>query len=529
MGARRRNQHDYPANGSTTALGTGADDLRPTNEGVKSVKAAFEASRGTYTPAMWPVRLSARAGVRTHSGVPAVVLTLAGCAVGIIVTALILGTPYLAFGYHSPSGHLVLDSIDACVALLVAYLVHGRFLRRRRLQDMLLAQGLVLLAVAGLGLNFAAGLVHGYRPGTLDVWLPLTVRVTGAVLIAAAAVANERPAKRSGWQRLPIVGPVAVIGVMFLVLWNQRSGLPVALDPTESPVSAQEPFITGHPVLLVGQGITGVCFIIASIAFTAQAVRRDDELLQWLGPACALGAFARVNYVLFPSLYTDWLYTGDLLRTGCYLLLLVGAAREIGQYWTAQAQATVLEDRRRLARELHDGVIQELGYIRSESHAIPADGGRADRIIDACDRALDEARAAVQALGHSGHEHWGFVLQSAARQVADRYDAQLELDLDDSVSAEPDQQYALIRITREAVSNAARHGGATQVRVQLYQDGNGRRLVIEDDGQGFDAAATVANSTGYGLTTMRERAHALPGTFSIEAEQGKGSVVTVAW
>lgn len=478
---------------------------------------------------MMPVGVPGRAGVRTHRGVPTVVLTLAGWAVGMIVTALILGTPYLVFGYHSPSVHLVLDSVDACVALLVAYLVHGRFLRRRRLQDMLLAQGLVLLAVAGLGLTFAAELVDGHRPGTLDVWLPLTVRVTGAVLIAAAAVADDRPAQRACWQRWSPVALVAVIGVMFLVLWNQRSRLPLALDPTESPASAQEPFITGHPVLLVGQGVTAICFIIASIAFTAQAVRRNDELLRWLGPACALGAFARVNYLLFPSLYTDWLYTGDLLRTGCYLLLLVGAAREIGQYWTAQAQAAVLEDRRRLARELHDGVIQELGYIRSESHAIPADGGRADRIIGACDRALGEAREAVQALGHAGGEPLGFVLHRAARQVAERYAVQLELDLDDSVSDEPDQQHALMRITREAVSNAVRHGDATRVRVRLYQDGNGRCLVIEDDGQGFDVAATVANSTGYGLTSMRERAHALPGTFSIEAALGKGSVVTVAW
>ena len=52
-----------------------------------------------------------------------------------------------------------------------------------------------------------------------------------------------------------------------------------------------------------------------------------------VGIACALAAFARVNYVLFPSLYTEWFYTGDLLRFGSYLLFLVGAAREVEMYW----------------------------------------------------------------------------------------------------------------------------------------------------------------------------------------------------
>ncbi|HET6625434.1 MAG TPA: ATP-binding protein [Nocardioidaceae bacterium] len=476
---------------------------------------------------MTPVGVSGRFRVRVlrHPSAPA--LTVSGWIIGLLVTGLILGTPYLGFGYHSPSLHLVLDSIDACVGLLVAYLVYGRYLRSRQTSDLLLAQGLFLLAAAGFGLTVSLEVLSGSRPGTIDVWLPLGIRVLGAVLITASALFSSRRSAlvRERWRRS---APWVLALVAFVVLWLLRDLLPVALDDSP-PQSAQRPVITGHPMVLLAHGFTAVCFAVASVAFTAHAVRRHDELLRWLGPACALAAFARVNYVLFPSLYTDWLYTGDVLRTGCYLLLLVGAAREIRNYWTAHARALVLEDRRRLARELHDGVVQELGYIRAEAHRDPVDGVVSRRIVGACDRALDEARAAVDVLGRGPDEPLGLALRRGAQQVADRYDVQLEVDLDDSVTAVHDQRHALVRITREAVSNAVRHGGARRVHLGLAGDAHGRRLVVRDDGSGFDPETVPDTGSGYGLTSMRERALALPGSFRIESTPGKGTLVEVTW
>ena len=480
---------------------------------------------------MWRTAVSGRSDPGGEAGISSTGLTAAGLAVGLIVTGLILWSPYLVFGYHSPAVHLMLDSVDACVALLVAYLVHGRYVRDSRLQDLLLAQGLVLLAVAGLGLRYAVEAIPGFEPGTLDIWLPLAIRVIGAVCIASAALAPTRRLEATPLRLWSWAVPAAMVAVVSISLWAIRARLPVAFDVTALPPSAEEPpLLTGHPMLLLAQGTAALCFLIASLAFTSQAMRRPaDQLLRWLGPACALAAFARVNYSLFPSLYTDWLYTGDLLRTGCYFLLLVGATREMRQYWSAQARAAVLEDRRRLARELHDGVIQELAYIRSESYAIPADNASGDRIIAACDRALDETRAAVQALGRAGDDPLGFMLHRAARELAQRYEVQLEVDLDDSINAAPDQRHALMRITREAVSNAVRHGKAKRVSVRLSRAGDQRRLAIHDDGSGFDVASAVAGNAGYGLISMRERARTLPGSFDVEATGDTGSIVTVTW
>ena len=457
-------------------------------------------------------------------------LSLAGWIVGLAITLLILNTPYLVFGVRSRSLHLVLDSVDACVALLVAYLVHGRFVRRGRLQDLLISQGLVLLAVGGLGLRYVAGLFEGFAPGTLDIWLPLTVRVLGAMLIVVGALAGNRSTRLRLSRQWPAIPPVVVVAVVLTGLGALGSRLPVALDLDALPASAQSPFLTGHPLLLAAQALAAACFLVASVAYTAHAARYSDELLRWLGPAFALAGFARVSYFLFPSLYTDWLYTGDLLRTTCYLVLLIGATREIRSYWTTQAEVAVLADRHRLARELHDGVIQELGYIRSETHALPpvaADHGA--NILSACERALDEARSAVQALSHTGEDPLGLTLHRAARQVTDRYDVYLAVELDDGVRATFEQRHALVRITREAVSNAIRHGHAQRITLHLgHQDGK-RCLRVIDDGHGFDVTATTETATGYGLTSMRDRARGLPGSFHITSAPGEGSVVTVTW
>jgi signal transduction histidine kinase len=456
-------------------------------------------------------------------------LTGAGLGVGALATAVIVWTPYLMFGYRSPSTHLVLDTADSCVALLVAYLVYGRLARAGTLRDLLLTQGLVLVAVAGFGLTYAVQALSGVRGGTVDVWLPLTVRVVGSVLIAGAALADASRRIPLAWRRSAAVGPAAVVAGAFVAFFAARSRLPLALDPTYFPTSAQHPDLSGHPLFLVAQALSALCFLLASIAFTCKSLRQHDELLRWLGPAFALAAFSRINYMLFPSLYTDWLYAGDVLRTGCYVLLLVGAVRELRQYWTARATAAVLEDRRRLARELHDGVIQELAYIRSEGHSIPGGVDARSHIIAASDRALDEARAAVHALGRSSDEPLAFVLHRAAQELAERFELDLEVDLDGSIQVPEDQQHALMRIAREAVSNAGRHGDARRVSMQLSRTSGRCSLVIQDDGSGFDVAAAFEAGTGYGLVSMRDRARALPGSFGLTAQRGVGSRVMVTW
>lgn len=466
-------------------------------------------------------------GVRARR--PAAALTLAALAVGAVVTTLIITIPAFVFGFRSPSAHLVVDTVDACIALLAAYLVYGRFLRSGRVQDLLLLQGLVLLAVGGLALRVVVFLLAGTGTGRLDVWLPLTVRLAAAVLIAAASVTSGRRVRWHGWGRWAATPPLAFVVLVWIVLGSLGS-LPVALDPALSPVSAVRPLVVGHPLLLGAQGLNMLCFLLASVAFTVQARRGEDDLVRWLGPACALASFARLNYLLFPSIYSDWLYVGDLLRVAFFLLLLVGAAGEISEYWSRQTRAAVVEDRRRVARELHDGVVQELGFIRLESAGLKSlDPERSSRILGACDRAIDETRQAIEALRASGDEPLSVVLQRALRHVADRHGLDVQVDVEPSVSVGPEQRHTLVQIAREAVVNAARHSGARTVTVRVSTETDGRRLVVEDDGRGFDVDTVSPSAGGFGLTSMRERADTLPGEFDIRSTPGTGTAVTVRW
>ncbi|MFQ1000402.1 sensor histidine kinase [Modestobacter sp. SSW1-42] len=432
--------------------------------------------------------------------------------------------PRVPLGHPGPSLHLVLDTVDSCIALLAAVLVHGRVVRGGRSRDLLLAQGLLLLALAGSGLSYVVGLLSGEGDESVGSWLPLTVRLLGALVIVAAALAGVRPGRQRAGRPSAVLLPFAAVALVSVAFAALRPHLPPAVGVSGGAGAG----LSDHPAVVTALAVSASCFAVASVAFTVQSAHQDDPLLRWLGPAFALAAFSRVHYLIAPTSDTGWSYSGDVLRTGCYLLLLVGAVGELRQFWRAQPRQAVLGDRRRLARELHDGVIQELAYIRSEAHAIPA-GMTRDLILSSCDRALDEARTAVHALGQHSDEALAAALHRVGAELAARYRLPVDVRADDSVHAGTEQRHALLRITREAVSNAVRHGAPARIRIRAHHDGAVRMLAVEDDGRGFTPQALPVARAGYGLISMRERATALPGSLEVRSEPGGGAVVVVRW
>ena len=448
--------------------------------------------------------------------------TVAAAGFGLLVTVAVLVLPSLRFAYRSAGGHLVLETTITLVAALVALLLYGRYRRRPSLSTLLLVHAMSLLALSALLFVTLPGVVRPDLDSAATSWAALVVRLAGALLVVAAALVPSDAVRLT-------VRPVRDLAVVLLgvagagaVTWALASGLPDVVTVSVSAEDSARPAFDGHPAVVVVQVVNLACYAVAAVVFTRRSAAEGDDLLGWVGAASAVAVWARVCYLLFPSLYTDWLYAGDLLRLSMYLLLLVGAVREIRDYWEAQAVVAVDVERRRLARELHDGVVQELGYIRSESLR-PSDGGAMARISASAARALDETRRAMAALTAPPDEALAAALRRTAAEVGDRYDVPVELTLDESVTVSPDAREQLVRIAREAVSNAARHAGAPAITVALRTG----YLEVADAGRGFDPSR--GREGGFGLTSMRERAAAIGAVVLVESEPERGTRVSVTW
>jgi signal transduction histidine kinase len=347
------------------------------------------------------------------------------------------------------------------------------------------------------------------------------VRQLGAFLLLAAALVPRRMVAPRHLVRDSLVAVSLVAAVVLLVQVLSRE-LPTAVATHATPEASSVPSFDAHPFVLAVQLTNLLCFAVASYAFTRQSARTGDDLAGWVGAACAVGAWARANYLLYPSLYSEWFYTGDLLRLAFYLLLLVAAWREIHQYWSAQTEAAVFGERRRIARELHDGTLQELGYIRSQADGV--EGSAAERIRSAAERALDETRAALAALTSVGDEPFPDMLRRSVEEVADRYDVAVRCSVDPEVQPPAEHRQDLLRIAREAVTNAARHGRAGCVELRLAPG----EMVVADDGEGFDPSARTRPGA-FGLTSMRDRAAGMDGSVEIDSTPGRGTEVRVTW
>jgi signal transduction histidine kinase len=313
------------------------------------------------------------------------------------------------------------------------------------------------------------------------------------------------------------------IGV-FVTLFAER--LPSGVDPTLTPREALgRPHLSGHPLVLAVQLLLAGLYATAAVGFTRRAERTGDELLRWFAVGSVLASIAALHYFLFPSLYSQWVYTGDVIRLLSHLVLLAGAAREIGRYWRSFAAVAVLEERRRIARDLHDGLAQELAFILRRARRAEEGDAIATQVAAAAERALADARRAIAALTRPLDEPLDVALAQAVEEVADRFGQKLVLDLQANVNVDPSTREELVRITCEAVSNASRHGRAPTVRVELS---NSRpiRLRIADDGVGFEPSA-IDWKERFGIVSMRDRARAIDADFRLASAPGGGTEIEV--
>ena len=187
--------------------------------------------------------------------------------------------------------------------------------------------------------------------------------------------------------------------------------------------------------------------------------------------------------------------------------------------------AASLEERRRLARDVHDGLAQEIAFIARNVRLLREQGAEpqlVERILRGVARAQEESRRVVGALRSTADEPLERALAEAAREAAQRYGAAIDMEIESGISLSAREREAVVRIASEAVANAAQHSGAETLRLYLERLEAGMRLGVVDDGEGFDEEEP---KRGFGLITMKDRAEALGGKLRVDSRRGAGTKV----
>jgi len=435
----------------------------------------------------------------------------------------------LDVAYRNPPLHVAAETAASLISLVAAQLIYGRFRRSFLLSDLLLTASLSTFAAANL-LFSTIPAVADSGTGPVATWAPVAGRLLGAALLALAALWPDRTLRHPTreFQRV-IAGCVVALGAVTVAVALAGDGLPPAVRPDLSPESASRPRVTGEPTILGAQLVDMLLFAVAAIGFARRAERTGDGLAGWLAIAATLGSFSRLNYFLFPSLYSPYFYVGDVLRLGFFLALLAGGVLELRRMQRTLLNAAVLQERERIARDIHDGVAQDIAFILQHGRRLAErDGAPAglDHLVQAAQRALDESRHAIAALVRSSEEPLSDSVTLTAHETAGRENCFVEMDLDCDVQVPSATQEVLLRVLREAIINAIRHGGAASIRVEL-RDKPRLRMAVVDDGQGFHVD-DARNAPGrLGLRSMATRVRAIGGDLVIESEPGRGSRVEV--
>ena len=257
--------------------------------------------------------------------------------------------------------------------------------------------------------------------------------------------------------------------------------------------------------------------------FTVMASNGDGE---YNGPP------ASVSFAIAPPLYRR---TGFWLACVAALLVVLGAAHRLR---TAQLRArftAVLDERARIARELHDTLAQSLTGMSVQMEAalgtLDPEGESAarrhlQRVRTMVTASLAEVRRSIWVLRAQAAPAPDLeaVLEDSLAQLCAQGAARFELRVEGPSRAVPaETQRHVLRIAHEAVTNAVRHAAAGTIEVVLRYEAGALRVQVRDDGRGFDAAA--ASAERYGLVGMRERAQVLGGELEIESRPGAGTRV----
>jgi PAS domain S-box-containing protein len=229
-------------------------------------------------------------------------------------------------------------------------------------------------------------------------------------------------------------------------------------------------------------------------------------------------------------------YTEQHARLALAIANQAAVAIENARLYEQAQSLAALEERQRLARELHDSVSQALYGIalgaRAARGLLDRDAGKSaealDYVLSLAEAGLSEMRALIFELRPESLEKEGLVaaLEKQAASIHTRHQIEVQTNFCDEPPASPAIKEALYRVAQEALNNVVKHAHAERVELQLTWDNGQIGLDVRDDGAGFDAGGSFPGHLG--LQSMRERIERLNGAFEIESRPGQGTRVHVS-
>lgn len=370
------------------------------------------------------------------------------------------------------------------------------------------------------------------------------IEIRGAVVTASDDTDRLRPAAGFIFAgRIWGADHLADLGA----LTNARPSLSLDLHVHADASSRREPNIHLHHLL---RDWHGEPLAVLQVDYDISEVIRLSELDAWESVifffygalAIVLVVFFTRRWVLQPlDRISTGLSSGDLTA----VQPLLGQNSELGRVarlmqraaQDRQALQATIEERARLGRDLHDGVIQTLyasGMNLASARAMLAqDPVAAAELLEQTRNELNaiirDMRNFITRLEPVGSEQETFAaaLHNLSEFMQAVQPARYQISIDEPLAAGLPMatRTQLLHVAREAVSNALRHGAATEVRITLIRRGPQVEFAITDNGRGFDPA--VGSPHGRGLDNLAERARELSGSLDIQSQPGQGTALTL--
>jgi signal transduction histidine kinase len=427
-------------------------------------------------------------------------------AAAVVLTVAAVGVFQLLHPVHvnDPGARAGMETAIALSALLSAALMLGHFKHTRRRSDLLLLGALATVSLTDFALSAVPALTGaqtlafgtGARLGCMVL---VSTAFTGAALVPDGRLVGED-------RGLVVFAALAGLGI---------AGLFALLDLIAGPGSSGS-LASSYAAISTAVGVaSGGALLVAGAVFVGRS-GRDDSNAGLLAGACFLFAGASIGYLGLATVPTGWLTPGDGLRLSAYAVLLIVAVRKHRETGHHAAHAAIGAERQRLARDLHDGLAQDLAVITTHAQRLDAQMGPEHPLTIAAHRVLAASRGAIVDLSASEAPTTAAALRRVADEFATRFGVEVKVQVkaDDLRVGRGDLDRAdrehVVRIVREAIVNAIRHGGARHIEILFDCTDDDLLLRVSDDGSGI-AQPIPPSGGGFGLPAMRARAESMGG------------------